>query len=192
VRPAEVTDARDRDLLRRIADGDRESFRRLFARYAPTAMALATRVVRQAHLAEETVQEAFLAVWRRPSGYDPEQGSVRAWLMSTVHHRAVDAVRREEAQRRRADEAVFDAATVEYDHADAVVEEIGLPEERDAVRRAMGSLPEEQRRVIELMYFEGLSQSRIAERLELPLGTVKSRTLLAMRRLRGELGWIRE
>jgi RNA polymerase sigma-70 factor (ECF subfamily) len=187
-----MTDARDRDLLRRIADGDRESFRRLFARYAPTAMALAKRVVRQAHLAEETVQEAFLAVWRRPGGYDPERGSVRAWLMSTVHHRAVDAVRREEAQRRRTDEAMFDVAAVEYDHAEAVVEEMGLPEERDAVRRAMGSLPEEQRRVVELMYFDGLSQSRIAERLELPLGTVKSRTLLAMRRLRGELGWIRE
>jgi RNA polymerase sigma factor (sigma-70 family) len=192
VRPVEMTDARDRDLLRRIALGDRESFRRLFARYAPTAMALARRVVRQAHLAEETVQEAFLAVWKKPGGYDPELGSVRAWLMSTVHHRAVDAVRREQAQRRRSDEAMLDAATVEYDHAEAVVEEIGLPEEREAVRQAMGSLPAEQRRVIELMYFEGLSQSRIAERLELPLGTVKSRTLLAMRRLRGELGWIRE
>ena len=192
MRPAEMTDARDRDLLRRIADGDRESFRRLFARYAPTAMALAQRVVRQAHLAEETVQEAFLAVWRRPGGYDPERGSVRAWLMSTVHHRAVDAVRREEAQHRRADEAMLHAPDVEYDPADAVVEEMGLPEEREAVRRAMGSLPDDQRRVIELMYFEGLSQSRIAETLELPLGTVKSRTLLAMRRLRGELGWMRE
>lgn len=192
MRPVEMTDARDRDLLRRISGGDRDSFRRLFARYAPTAMALAQRVVRQAHLAEETVQEAFLAVWRNPGGYDPDRGSVRAWLMSTVHHRAVDAVRREEAQRRRADQAIADAPGIVEDPADAIVDELDLPEERSQVRQAMGTLPAEQRRVIELMYFEGLSQSRIAEKLELPLGTVKSRTLLAMRRLRADLGWMRE
>jgi RNA polymerase sigma factor (sigma-70 family) len=104
-----------------------------------------------------------------------------------VHHRAVDAVRREETQRRRAEDAQATELVIAEDPADSVVEELGLPQERKAVRAALEELPAEQRQVIELMYFGGLSQSRIAERLALPLGTVKSRTLLGMRRLRGAL-----
>jgi len=187
---ADLGEARDRDLIRRIGGGDREAFRRLFRRYSPTALALAQRVLHQPHLAEETVQEAFLAVWRNPMGYDAERGSVRAWLMSTVHHRAVDLVRREEAQRRRAEEAVALPGPPPDDPGEVVVEEIGLPQERAAVRGALEDLPDEQRRVIELMYFDGLSQTQIAARLELPLGTVKSRCLLGMRRLRAALMWM--
>ena len=101
----DLAETRDRDLVQRIRRGDGEAFRGLFGRYSPSAMSLARRVVRQPFLAEEIVQEAFLAVWRNPGGYDPQRGSVRAWLMGMVHHRAVDAVRREESQRRRAEEA---------------------------------------------------------------------------------------
>lgn len=183
----DLTEARDRDLVRRIERGDEEAFRGLFRRYAPSALALARRVVRKDFLAEEIVQEAFLAVWRSPQGYDHRRGSVKSWLMATVHHRAVDAVRREESQRRRAENAQSLDVVVVEDPAEAVVEELGVPEERKAVRAALDELPAEQRRVIELMYFGGLSQSKIAERLELPLGTVKSRTLLGMRRLRTAL-----
>jgi RNA polymerase sigma-70 factor (ECF subfamily) len=183
----DLTEARDRDLVRRIERGDEEAFRGLFRRYAPTALALARRVARQQYLAEEIVQEAFLAVWRNPGGYDQARGSVRSWLMGMVHHRAVDAVRREEAQRRRAAEAQSTDMVVVEDPADAVVEEVGLPQEREAVREALGELPAEQRQVIELMYFGGLTQSAISERLDLPLGTVKSRTLLGMRRMRTAL-----
>lgn len=187
VPPVELSDDRDRDLLRQIGERDQEAFRRLFRQYAPTAQSLARRIVIQQFLAEEILQEAFLAVWKRPEAFDSERGSVRAWLMSLVHHRAVDAVRREEAQRRRAKESVLDQPIVEEDPATTVVEELGLPEERAAVRDALSEIPDEQRRVIELMYFGGLSQSKIAEQLELPLGTVKSRTLLGMRRLRSAL-----
>jgi RNA polymerase sigma-70 factor (ECF subfamily) len=183
----DLNEARDRDLVRRIAAGDEDAFRGLFRRYAPTAIALARRVARQPYLAEEIVQEAFLALWRNPVAYDPSRGSVRSWLMGMVHHRAVDAVRREESQRRRAEEAKASDVVVVEDPAEAVVEELGAPQERETVRAALEGLPEEQRQVIELMYFGGLSQSRIAERLELPLGTVKSRTLLGMRRLRAAL-----
>jgi RNA polymerase sigma factor (sigma-70 family) len=151
-------------------------------------MALARRVVRQPFLAEEIVQEAFLAVWRNPGGYDPQRGSVRAWLMGMVHHRAVDTVRREESQRRRVEESQLSDPVVQPDPAEDVVDEIGLPEERRAVRAALDGLPAEQRQVIELMYFDGLSQSKISDQLGLPLGTVKSRTLLGMRRLRGSIG----
>jgi len=187
VAAVDLSESRDRDLLERIADGDESAFRGLFRRYAPTANSLALRVVRQAFLAEEIVQEVFLAVWRDPDKYDAKRGSVKSWLMGMVHHRAVDAVRREEAQRRRAEESIPGAV----DHADdpgvVVPEEIGLPEERAAVRRALEDLPAEQRQVLELMYFEGMTQTEIADRLSLPLGTVKSRTLLGMRRLRTAL-----
>jgi RNA polymerase sigma-70 factor (ECF subfamily) len=183
----DLTQARDRDLVRRIERGDEEAFRGLFRRYAPSALALARRVARQPSLAEEIVQEAFLAVWRNPDGYDAHRGSVKSWLMGMVHHRAVDSVRREESQRRRAETARSNDVVVVEDHADAVVEELGLPEERRAVRDALEALPPEQRQIIELMYFGGLSQSTISGRLGLPLGTVKSRTLLGMRRLRAAL-----
>jgi RNA polymerase sigma factor (sigma-70 family) len=186
----DLSEARDRDLMSRVRRGDEEAFRGLFRRYAPTARALAIRIVRQSNLAEEIVQEAFLALWKNPQGYDQQRGSVRSWLMGMVHHRAVDLVRREEAHRRRAEAAIPDAAAIDPDPADRVAEDVDLPGERKAVRAALDDLPAEQRRVLELMYFDGLSQSTIAERLSLPLGTVKSRTLLGMRRLRGSLGGI--
>jgi RNA polymerase sigma factor (sigma-70 family) len=180
----DVSQTGDRDLLQRLLTRDEEAFRGLFSRYAPTAKALALRVVRQQHLAEEIVQEAFMAVWRNPGAYEEQRGSVKTWLMGMVHHRAVDAVRREESQRRRA-EAEGAVATLETeDHAEAVATELGAPQERAAIRAALNTLPEAQRSVLEMMYFDGLSQSQIAERNGLPLGTVKSRTLLGMRRLR--------
>ncbi len=184
----DAADARDRALVARVRDGDEEAFRGLFDRYAPTAKALALRVIRQTHLAEEIVQEAFLALWRNPEGYDGTRGSVRSWLMGMVHHRAVDAVRREEAHRRRADSAVAEIRDESADHADDVVEELGRPEERRVVRAALAELPTEQRGVLEMMYFDGLTQTQIADKTGLPLGTVKSRTLLGMRRMRASLG----
>jgi RNA polymerase sigma factor (sigma-70 family) len=183
---ADLTEARDHELMRRIRRADGDAFRDLFGRYAPTAMALAVRVVREAALAEEIVQEAFLSVWHNPDRYDESRGSVRAWLMATVHHRAVDAVRREQAHRRRAETVPREPTT--EDVAERVVEDLVLPQERVAVRTALAALPAEQREIIELMYFGGLSQTMIADRLGLPLGTVKSRTLLGMRRLRTALG----
>ncbi len=188
--PEERESDLDRELMKGIAQGDRNAFVQLFDRYSPTAMGLARKLLRRHHLAEETVQEAFLAVWRHPDGYRAERGTVRAWLMSTVHHRAVDLIRHEASQNRRAMEsaAVILAANDRVDPGHVVVEEIGLAEDRKAVRGALEELNPEQRQIIELMYFEGLSQTRIAERLPLPLGTVKSRARLAMRRLGASLG----
>jgi RNA polymerase sigma factor (sigma-70 family) len=188
MRSPEPDAVRDEDLLVRVREGDEGAFRELFARYAPVANALAFRLVRQAQVAEEIVQEAFLAVWRTPDRYDRSRGSVRSWLMGTVHHRAVDAVRREQAQRRRTEQAAALGPGVVDDPSDDVVAAIDLPRERGLVRKALEELPDEQRDVIERMYFEGQSQSQIAERTGLPLGTVKSRTLLAMRRLRAQFG----
>lgn len=111
-------------------------------------------------------------------------------LMSTVHHRAVDLVRREETQRKHAANATAldSTASMMADPGVVVVGEVALDEGRRVVGQALEGLPPNQRQVIELMYFGGLSQTQIAERLSLPLGTVKSRTLLGMRRLRAALG----
>jgi RNA polymerase sigma-70 factor (ECF subfamily) len=187
LRMPELWDTQDRNLIARIAGGDEEAFRGLFARYAPTAKALAVRVVRQSNLAEEIVQEALLAVWKNPEGYDPGRGSVKRWFLTMVHHRAVDAVRREESQRRRADEITSELGGAVEDHSQVVAEAVDLPDLRRAVRSALRDLPDEQRNVLELMYFDGLSQSQVAERTGIALGTVKSRSLLGMRKMRAAL-----
>jgi RNA polymerase sigma-70 factor (ECF subfamily) len=174
----------DQELVSRVAAGDEEAFREIFRRYGSVARALALRVIRQPFLAEEIVQEAFLSLWRSPQSYRAERGSVRGWLMSTVHHRAVDFIRREEAQRRRAEEMDPTDATVEDDIGEVFVQEAVDEERRVAAVQALEGLPTEQRRVLEMMYYQGKSQSKIADELGLPLGTVKSRTLLGMRRLR--------
>ncbi len=173
----------DRDLVRLVRTGDEEAFRSLFRRYGSIAKALAARVVRQPFLAEEIVQEAFLSLWRDPGSYREERGSFRAWLLSAVHHRAVDVVRREETQRRRAREGEAEPVTG-IDVAETVVEEVGTEQSRAQLRAALKEIPAEQRQVLEMMYFEGKTQVRVSDELGLPLGTVKSRALLGMRRLR--------
>ena len=181
-----LEDARDRELVRRVRSGDEEAFRSLFRRYGPAAKGLAVRMVRQPFVAEEIVQEAFLALWRDPEAYSEDRGTFRSWLMATVHHRAVDAIRREEAQRRRNRE--WDpAALAQEDVGQSVVEEADLAEARARVRAALQDIPPEQRQVLVMMYFDGKTQAQIADELDLPLGTVKGRTLLGMRRLRGSL-----
>jgi RNA polymerase sigma-70 factor (ECF subfamily) len=178
----------DQELLQRIAGGDEAALRELFTTYAPHAKALAQRVVASPALAEEVVQEVFLSVWRSAGDYRPELGSVRAWLFAAVHHRAVDSVRREESFRRRAqEEAVLIPEAGEPDIAEVVAESDDLALRRTRMRAALAQLPEDQRRVLELMYFEGRTQSAIAQQTGIALGTVKSRTLLGMRRLRKEL-----
>ena len=141
-----VEDATDRDLVERVAKGDEEAFRDLFRRYGAIAKALALRVIRQPFLAEEITQEAFLALWRSPESYRVDRGSVRAWLMSTVHHRAVDVIRREEAQRRRAQE-MDPTGEVEEDIGEAIVEEASFEERRAAAVAALDDLPPDQRHV---------------------------------------------
>jgi RNA polymerase sigma-70 factor (ECF subfamily) len=178
-----LEDARDHELVRRVKAGDEGAFRDLFRRYGPMANGLAVRMVRHPFVAEEIVQEAFLSLWRDPAAYREDRGTFRSWLMSTVHHRAVDAIRREEAQRRRSREAQLVDLVLE-DIGQSVVEEAHAAGSRARVRAALQDIPAEQRQVLLMMYFEGKTQSQVAEELDLPLGTVKSRTLLGMRRLR--------
>jgi len=180
----DLQDRRDRELLERVARASEEAFVELFRRYAPAAVGVARRVLAEDALADEAVQEVFASVWRRAGSYDAARGTVRSWLLSQVHHRAVDLVRREEAHRRR---AVNAASPALEDPLDDVLEHDWAAARKRQVRRALAELPDEQRRVLELAYYGGMTQTQVAESMQIPLGTVKSRTLAAMTKLRSAL-----
>jgi len=170
----------DHGLLALVARGDREAFARLYDMYAAPAYSLALRIVRDRDLAADVVQDAFMAVWRQASSFDSRRGQPSTWILTLTHHKAVDTVRRE--QRRRAD-SLEDAADM-GDTGPPVDEQAWQGAAREQVRRAMARLPDPQREVLELAYFAGYTQSELAERLALPIGTVKSRTFAAMSSLR--------
>jgi RNA polymerase sigma factor (sigma-70 family) len=133
------------------------------------------------------VHDAFLALWRAPEAYDPARGPFRSFFLALVHHRAVDTVRREDRLRKRTERASNLEPVRGEDVAEDVVEESFLSMRRLEVREALQTLPAEQRQVLEMAYFRGKTQVSIAEELGIPLGTVKTRTLAAMRKLRREL-----
>ena len=170
----------DHGLLALIARGDREAFARLYDMYAAPSYSLALRVVRDRDLAADIVQEAFLAVWNQASKFDARRGQPSSWILTLTHHKAVDTVRREE--RRRADP--IDETQDLGDGGGVVEEQAWQGVAREQVRRAMTQLPDPHREVLELAYFAGYTQSQLAERLALPIGTVKSRTFAAMSSLR--------
>jgi RNA polymerase sigma factor (sigma-70 family) len=165
--------------------GNREAFTALYDEYGARCYGLARRILRDERLAEDAVQEVFLAVWRGASRHDPARGSVASWLLTMTHHKAVDAVRREENGRKRRaplellnDEAITDPG-VDQQAVDGVA--------RDHVRGALAGLPPAQREPLVLAYFGGYTQREIAELTRTPLGTVKTRMLSGMRKLRAEL-----
>jgi RNA polymerase sigma-70 factor (ECF subfamily) len=183
-------DASDGVLVRRLADGDHDALEALYDRYVRPSFALARRITGDKVFAEEVVQEVFLALWRDPAKYDPLRGGFPSWLLAATHHKAVDAVRREQTVRSRraslAEEADYYTAAPAADLPP--VEDAawaGLRGER--VRKALSTLPSPQREALVLAYYAGYTQSEIAERTGAPLGTVKTRMLAGMRRLRQQL-----
>ena len=180
-------DVDDLELHRRLSAGDREAFDALYHRYAPTAYGLAYRLTGQQMLAQDVVHDAFMALWRAPEAFDPARGAFRTFFLSLVHHRAVDTVRREERLRKRTERAANLEPLTGEDPAEDVVEDAYLRVRRKEVRAALTTLPPAQQQVLELAYFEGKTQVRIAEELGIPIGTVKTRTLAAMRKLREAL-----
>ena len=180
-------DLLDLELHRRVSMGDRQACEGLYRRYSPAAYGLALRVTGQDSLAQEVVHDSFLALWRAPEAYDPGRGPFRSFFLSLVHHRAVDTVRREERLRKRAERASNLERGTGEDVAEEVVEDAYLSIRRKEVREALHTLPPDQRTVVELAYFAGYTQAMIAEELGIPVGTVKTRTLAAMRKLRRAL-----
>jgi len=174
----------DEELILRIAGQDAAALTALYDRYGRIAFGLAYRIADDPATAEEVVQDAFMQVWRHAASFDGRRGSARAWLLTIVHHRAIDGRRR--AAGRGREVAGLD------DLEDALASpdlwaEVAARLQRDQVRSAIAALPDEQRRAIELAYFDGLTHREIAERTGQPLGTVKGRLRLGLRKLHGLL-----
>jgi len=164
-----------------IARGDDQALAELYRRFGRLAYGLAFRILRDDALAQDAVQEAFLGVWRAADRFVAERAKPSTWLLTLVHRRAVDLVRREE--RRRA-EPLPDTEPGGAEIAD----EAELAAQRQTIRDALRRLPPEQREAIELAYYGGYTQSELAERLGQPLGTIKSRMFTGLARLRETLG----
>lgn len=173
------------DLLRATAAGDDAAFERLYDLVSARVHGLVLRVVRDPAQAEEVTQEVFLDVWRTADQIDTERGSPVGWILTVAHRRAVDRVRSAEASRRRDHlEVVRDPRR----SRDETVEQAQANLDGDRVRAALGSLTELQREAIRLAYFEGLTHTQVADLLDIPLGTAKSRIRDALLRLRDVLG----
>jgi RNA polymerase sigma factor (sigma-70 family) len=168
----------DEELLEAVAAGSEEALGALYDRFGRVAYSVALRILRDRALAEDAVQEAFLALWRSAESYRQERAKPATWILTLVHRRAVDLVRREDRRRGEPlDEAPEPAAG-------SVPEEADLRERRSAVQAALRELPADQRQALELAYYGGYTQSELAERLGVPLGTVKSRMFAGLSRLR--------
>jgi RNA polymerase sigma-70 factor (ECF subfamily) len=171
----------DSDLLGGLAAGNQQSLAALYDRYGNAALGLAFKVCGNRAIAEDIVQEAFLALWQKPDSFDARRGSAGSFLMGIVHHKAVDAVRREASVHRR--EESF-AAEPQESSEDEVVEAAWVAMRKSKVLAALGQLSDVQREALELAYLQGLTYSDVAARLNIPLGTAKTRMRDGMIRMR--------
>jgi RNA polymerase sigma-70 factor (ECF subfamily) len=178
--PRDLAHLSDEAVVALVARSDEVALGELYDRFGRIAYGLALRVLRDPGLAEDAVQEAFLQIWRGAERFVPERAKASAWIMTLVHRRAVDLVRREE--RRRAD-PLEDASAVAG--AEGSAEDLAwLRFERERVQAALSRLPDQQREALELAYYGGFTQSELAERLGQPIGTIKSRMFAGLTRLR--------
>jgi RNA polymerase sigma-70 factor, ECF subfamily len=186
LRPVDLRGLADEELMELVDAGDTRAFEVIFDRHSGAGYSLALRMCGRRALAEDIVQEAFLSLWRSGSGYDRARGSVRSWVLSAVHNRAIDALRRTGAKAGRdvSDEGIAERLPAR----EATDAEVERRDESRRVRSALDEIPADQRQVIELAYFGGLSHSQIAEMLDLPPGTVKGRMRLGLTKMRSALG----
>lgn len=185
---AELTATTDEELLDSVKQGNSASLEELYDRYVRQCFGLALRMLGDPALCEEVVQEVFLKIWSKPSSFSSQKGKFASWLLSMVHHRCIDELRR----RSRTEVALEDPETggilsLAADPGLQPADEIWVREQQTAVRAALTQIPDNQRQVLELAYFMGLSHSQIAARLDQPLGTVKTRIRLGMQTLRNLL-----
>ncbi|HEV8237960.1 MAG TPA: sigma-70 family RNA polymerase sigma factor [Thermoanaerobaculia bacterium] len=180
--PSSHSDAR---LLDAIAQGDSDALALLFDRHGAAVLGVLTRMLGRAGEADEVLQEVFLWLWKHPRRYDPSRSSLRGWLLVLARSRALDVLRADRSRRVREEGVERERPTI---HEPLPLRDLEQREAERRLQRALGMLPDEQRRCIELAFFTGLSHSQIAARLQQPLGTVKSRIQLGMAKLRVALG----
>lgn len=187
-RAQSMNELSDEDVLHAIADGALWAMELLYERFSRSFYSLAYHMVNDHHLAEDLVQDAFLSIWRRANLYSPQAGAPHSWLLSIVHHRAIDHLRK--IQRRS---SIHEAPLEEIELDERfsmpdIWEEVWRSEEQAQVRKALLQLSKEQRTALELAYFHGLTHVEIAERYRLPLGTIKSRLRVGLIHLKQVLG----
>lgn len=185
-RRSDLRSLADEDLIELVRDGEARAFEVIFDRHANAAFSLAYRMCGRRAIAEDVVQESFLSLWRSGARYDRARGSVRSWVLSVVHNRTIDAFRRAAVKDGRdvADEGIAQRLA----SPELTDTEVERRDDARLVRGALGELPADQRRVIELAYFGGFTHTQIAEMLDLPAGTVKGRMRLGLGKLRIALG----
>jgi RNA polymerase sigma-70 factor, ECF subfamily len=185
--PAELERLADEDLMPLVAREDPLAFEVFYDRHAGAAYSLAYRIVGSRTAAEDVTQEALLSIWRSGARYDRARGSVRAWTLGIVRNRAIDLLRKESGRSPKlavgGDELIERRAAEELTDTEAVRRETARE-----VRGAIKDLPEDQSRVIELAYFGGFTHTEIADMLDTPVGTVKGRMRLGLKKLRDQLG----
>ena len=181
----DIKNLADEEVMHLVQDGDPRAFELLFDRHGGAAFSLAYRMVGTRVTAEDITQEAFLSIWRSRLRYDQSRGSVRTWVLGIVHNRAIDALRRGAVNDRRRE--TVEAVEERYAAVERTEVEAARRDEARSVRSALHSLPDEQRRAIELAYFGGFSHSQIAEMIGEPIGTVKGRMRLGLDKLRRQL-----
>jgi RNA polymerase sigma-70 factor (ECF subfamily) len=182
----ELSSVADEDLMHLVRRADPDAFAVLYERHSGSAYALAYRMTGTRGAAEDVTQEAFISVWRSGARYDRNRGSVRTWVLGIVHHRAIDALRRGKVRDRpRVDD---ENAAEKLEAPENTELEVARRDEAATVRRAMEVLPSEQVQVIELAYFGGFTHTEIADMLDTPVGTVKGRMRLGLKKLRDQLG----
>jgi RNA polymerase sigma-70 factor, ECF subfamily len=175
----------DEELMQLVRQGDPRAFETVYDRHGGAAFSLAYRMVGNRVVAEDVVQEAFLSIWRSKVRYEREKGSVRTWVLGIVHHRTIDALRRNLVhERRRASAEGIEEWQEARERTDV---EVARREEARTVRAAIDELPDQQGQVIDLAYFGGFTHTQIAEMLDMPIGTVKGRMRLGLDKLRRAL-----
>jgi RNA polymerase sigma-70 factor (ECF subfamily) len=176
----------DEDVMQLVRRGDARAFEIVYERHSAAAFSLAYRMMGTRSGAEDVTQDAFLSLWRSGARYDRARGSVRTWVLGIVHHRAIDALRRATVhdKRRAGDEGIQER----FEAAERTDVEAARREEAGTVRNALRTLPADQCQVIELAYFGGFTHTEIAEMLEAPVGTIKGRMRLGLKKMRAQLG----
>jgi RNA polymerase sigma-70 factor, ECF subfamily len=181
----EVTDA---DLVQRVSSGDTAALEALYSRYARVVYSFAVRIVQDGPLAEEILQEVFVRTWRQADRFKKSRGNFASWLLSITHNLAIDEIRKRQRRPQRSDSVdIGDALYGLIDEATNVEEAAQAGALRRRIKVAMDTLPEPQRDAIELAFFEGYSQREISAYLDVPLGTIKTRMRLGLKKLKDEL-----
>jgi RNA polymerase sigma-70 factor (ECF subfamily) len=181
----DLRDLADEDLMHLVRRGQAPAFEVIYERHASAAFSLAYRIVGTRNGAEDVSQEAFLSLWRSGARYDARKGSVRTWVLGIVHHRAIDFLRRASVhgKRRASDEGIEER----FESGERTDVEVARRDEARTVRTALDGLPRDQRQVIELAYFGGFTHTEIAELLSAPVGTIKGRMRLGLKKMRDRL-----